>query len=89
MENDLSDEELKNICSKSSNEVLAAHVVVYRHLGIQKQTAIICMEELSFRKNNGSDFNYEEYINEQLKQMPPIQLSQQNRNLLFSILKTK
>jgi hypothetical protein len=62
-------------------EDLAAYVVVYRALGINKEFAIICMEELSRRRKNGDDFEYEDYISEQLRVFSDITSSVSKTNL--------
>lgn len=68
-----------------TNETLAAHVVVYRLIGVNKDLSIKCMEELVKRKNGGSDFDYEKYIKEELDKSPK-QDKEQNQ-LLQNILK--
>lgn len=54
----------------ASSTSLAASVVVYRALGIDKEMSVLCMKELARRRWDGSDFNYEDYIESKLKEMP-------------------
>jgi hypothetical protein len=54
----------------SPSDALAAHVVVYRALKINKDIAIACMKELAKRKEEGDDFDYETYIEEKLAEVP-------------------
>jgi hypothetical protein len=58
--------EIKNASSK----ILAGFVVVYRTLGIFKERSILCMQELMARRNAGDDFNFEEYIENEVANMP-------------------
>jgi len=51
-------------------EFLAASVVVYKTLGINKEFALACMQELATRRKNGDTFNYEDYIEEEIKKFP-------------------
>ena len=62
-------EELNNIKNGSSKN-LAGYIITYRLLGIYKDRSILCMEELMRRKNAGDDFNFEEYIELELKSCP-------------------
>lgn len=54
----------------SSSETLAAHVVVYRALKINKDIAVACMKELAKRKDDGDDFDFETYIENKLAEVP-------------------
>lgn len=54
------------------SKALCAQVVLYRSLAISKQIALICMDELSRRRKDGEEFNYEEYIETELKKIPEI-----------------
>lgn len=55
---------------KTSSESLAAQIVVYRSLGLNKKLAIACMQELSARRKAGDTFEYEKFIEEELKKIP-------------------
>lgn len=61
-----SNNNIKNAGSKN----LAGYVVAYRLLNIHKELSILCMEELMIRRSNGDDFNFEEYIENELKDAP-------------------
>lgn len=54
-----------------SSQVLAAWVVSYRLLGINQELAVKCMEELAARREAGDVFNYEEYIEDKIKEISP------------------
>ncbi len=57
---------------QSSSEQLAAQIVVYKSLGINKSLALCCMLELARRRNLGEDFQYENFIEDELKKIPQI-----------------
>ncbi len=61
-----SDDDVKKAGSKN----LAGYVVAYRLLGIYKELSIKCMKELMNRRSAGDDFNFEEYIEDELKDAP-------------------
>jgi hypothetical protein len=61
-----SDADIKKAGSKN----LAGYVVAYRLLKIYKELSILCMEELMSRRAAGDDFNFEEYIENELKDAP-------------------
>lgn len=46
----------------SPSDALAAYVVAYRALGVNKELAVACMEELVKRRQNGDNFDFESYI---------------------------
>lgn len=54
------------------SKLLAAHVVIYRTLGINKEFAVACMEELVRRRGLGDDFDYENYIELEIAKIPKI-----------------
>ena len=57
------------IKSASSKE-LAARIVVHRLLGINKDLAIKCMEELLLRESNGDSFDFKSYIKQEFENSP-------------------
>jgi hypothetical protein len=58
-----------NIKDKSS-KTLAAIVVSYRTIGFNKDIATQAMEELSKRKANGDEFNYQSFIANEIANQP-------------------
>lgn len=54
----------------SKSEVLATRVVVYRVFGIDKDMAIASMQELVNRRENGDQFDYESFIENEVKAIP-------------------
>ena len=54
----------------SESKNLAAYVVVYRSLGMNKDISIACMEELMKRKAAGDDYDFEAYIDEEVAKIP-------------------
>lgn len=56
---------------KSVNvEDLAARVVAYRALGINRELATQCMVELARRRAAGENFDYEDFIAKELAKIP-------------------
>lgn len=49
---------------------LCEMIVCDRYLGFNEEISVICMEELAKRRENGDDFNFEEYIENSLKTLP-------------------
>lgn len=54
------------------SKLLAAHIVVYRTLGIEKEFALACMEELARRRTLGEEFDYEIFIETEVAKIPKI-----------------
>lgn len=68
MENKLLNKCLEmNIANSKS---LAAHIVSYKVYNIDSKFSLICMEELVRRRNLGEEFNFEQYIEDQIKLLP-------------------
>lgn len=67
---------LKKISTMQAQSVdLAAYVVAYRVLGFDQEFASFCMAELMRRRVLGEDFNFEDYIESQVKELeipPPV-----------------
>lgn len=77
-----SEKDLKEAKSKN----LAGYVVAYRLLGVHKNLSIKCMEELMNRRSAGEDFNFEEYIENELKDAPKPNDLTSLQNILKGIL---
>lgn len=77
----------EEIISKMTSEALAANVVAYRSLSLNKNFAKKCMTELAKRKLKGDEFDYEKFISEELNKLPKPQNTDYNN--LFSILKNQ
>ena len=56
--------------TEQSSEALAAKVVCYRILKLHKEAAKEAMVELQRRKDNGDNFNFSEYIEQKIKEIP-------------------
>ena len=54
----------------AGSKELAARIVVYRLLKIDKELAIMCMSELSAREKAGDTFDYNTYIETELANSP-------------------
>jgi len=73
---------LKQFCSRS----LAANVIAFRVLFINKKVSLYSMEELFYRKSLGDDFDYELFINSEMSKMPEIKNNNQNSGLIKNII---
>jgi hypothetical protein len=49
-------------------------IVAHRYLGIMKDEAILCMQELARRRGLGDDFQFEEYIKALQEKLPKLKL---------------
>ena len=56
--------------SSVNSEFLAASVVIYKTLKINKIFALKCMQELAIRREAGDMFKYEDFIDEEVKKIP-------------------
>ncbi len=65
------DNELEDF-NKIDSKTLAATIVAYRYLGLNKDRAKKSMQELLLRENKGDSFNYEKYIQDQIKELPDL-----------------
>jgi hypothetical protein len=55
-----------------SSKALAAQIVVFRSLGFGKKISIMCMEELAKRRMAGEVFDFENFIEEEVKKVPQL-----------------
>lgn len=61
----------KNIPNYSSQK-LCDMIVCDRYFGFNQTITIMCMEELAVRRVNGDTFEFEKYIDEAYKSLPPL-----------------
>ena len=59
-----------NKIEEQTSQALAAKVVAYRILNLNKEAAIEAMQELSRREANGDTFDYDSYINKKIEEIP-------------------
>lgn len=79
----------KNIHTYTSHK-LCEIIVCDRYFGCFNEMAIICMEELSKRRQAGDNFAYEAYINEAFKQLPSLNVGSVNlRDVLQQAISRK
>lgn len=52
-----------------SSDTLAVNVIAYKCFGLDKELSILCMKELLRRQKLGEDFNFEEFIYNEVKAM--------------------
>lgn len=54
---------------------LCEMIVCDRYFGFNKEINVICMEELAKRRLSGDSFDFESFIEESLKDLPPLDFS--------------
>jgi len=88
MDNEIAEKILnKKTIKERDSKALAATIVVYRTLGYCKEEAILSMQELVHRKNNGDDFDYEHYIKEKIKEIPETTVGEKQLEAFKATLK--
>lgn len=55
---------------QADSATLAAHVVLYKGLGLFKKSAIACMSELQRRRSLGEEFDFESFIETEVNKLP-------------------
>lgn len=55
-----------------SSKKLCEMIVCDRYFGCYKEMALLCMEELANRRILGDNFNFEEFINNSMSDLPPL-----------------
>ncbi|KKN67662.1 hypothetical protein LCGC14_0459210 [marine sediment metagenome] len=53
-----------------TSEMLATYVIIYKTLNMDKEMALLSMKELAIRREQGDDFDYETFIEEEIKKIP-------------------
>lgn len=69
---EMSEEEIKSNLNSFSAAKLADIVITSRYIGLYKDLAVDAMKELADRRIAGDTFQYEDYIDNQLKDLPKI-----------------
>jgi hypothetical protein len=69
-EGDPSEENVKNNIEEFNSKKLCQIIVCNRYLNTSKDLAIACMEQLSKRRAEGDDFDFESYIETSLSELP-------------------
>lgn len=59
--------------NQGTSEALAAHVVLYKSMGLFRESAVCCMAELQRRRVLGEEFDFESFIENELKKLPKVQ----------------
>lgn len=70
--------DFKDNLPKTSNTKLCEIVVANRYLGVMREEAIMCMEELARRRAEGDMFEYEKHIEQLLASLPKFNLDVKN-----------
>lgn len=70
--------DFKDNLPKTSNTKLCEIVVANRYLGVMREEAIMCMEELANRRAAGDVFEYENHIEKLLASLPKFNFDAKN-----------
>ena len=69
---DLNEKQIQQDLPKYPSDKFADIVIALRYLGLFKQTCVLAMEELANRREKGNDFDYEGYIEMNMKTLPEL-----------------
>ncbi len=69
---DLNEDEVKGNLPGYPSEKLADLIIAYRYIGLYKDLSISAMEELSKRRSAGDPFEFESYIDKEMKELPAL-----------------
>jgi len=70
----MEEENIQENIKQFTNEKLCEIIVSNRYLGVLREEALACMNELAWRREQGEIFPYEQKIEELLKSLPKINL---------------
>lgn len=63
-------QEFKNNLTNFNNQHLCEIIISYQYLNFYQEIVLLAMEELALRRKNGDIFNYEDYIETKIKDLP-------------------
>lgn len=84
---ELNPEEILEKIPTFSAEKLSDIVIANRYLGLFKELAVAAMQELSKRRESGDDFEYEKYIDKNVKDLPKLDFEVPGMDVILSNLK--
>lgn len=58
-----------------TNEHLCDVIIAFQYLGVAKEHAVDCMNELALRRQNGNMFSFEDYIRSEFEKLPKFNAS--------------
>lgn len=70
-----------NICD---SQKLCEIIIAQRYFNLEKKISIICMQELAKRRIDGEIFDFESYIENGIKKLPPLDLNISNISSVIS-----
>ena len=79
---------IKSNITNYTDQKLCEIVVSGRYLGFNQELSVICMEELSRRRSEGSNFDFELFIDNSLNNLPKLDFSVLNlKDILHQAIK--
>jgi len=85
----LSEDELLAKLPELPEQKIADLIIANRYLGMFPNIATAAMSELSKRRENGSEFAYEQYITEQINKLPKLNFDVKNVSSLLNKFRFK
>lgn len=80
---------IKQNINNYPSQKLCDMIVCDRYFGFQKEVSLICMQELSNRRINGDQFEFENYIDEAYNSLPVLNFKMPNLNDILGSLTKK
>jgi len=77
---EMSEEELLTKLPEFKSIKLCDIIVAHRYLGFYKKLYVPCMQELAKRRIDGDSWDFEQYIDDQLKDMPKLNFNLNDLN---------
>jgi hypothetical protein len=65
-------DKVSSLIPQYSSEKLCEMIVCDRYFGINKEITVMCMQELARRRIVGETFQFEQYIQDSLDKLPPL-----------------
>lgn len=78
---------MKSKIDTYSSDALCSIIASDRHLKINSELQVICLQELDKRRSNGDDFDFESKINEKMASYPKININIGQLSDLFNMAK--
>lgn len=79
--------DLKDKIPTFDSQKLCEMIICHRYLGFNKDISLLCMNELSIRREAGDPFLFEDYISKSEKELPKLDFSLPDLREILSQLK--
>lgn len=72
-----------------TSQKLCDMIICERYFNMNKEIAIFCMEELSKRRQDGDQFNFEQYIETSFQELPKLNFDMPDLRTILNQVKKK